>query len=510
MSDDYTYPLEFIKKVQHRIQKQVQGNGVNPHDIELTIVKHGIGVMTGKTTYELDCTVETISEKGSHTKGRVIKQGELQKEIDTYLNSYAAKETLESKAKDIIDSLPNNGFASDKQDIPLSEDKLVLTEHVICQKCSGQGTITCFKCHGRGIIACPMCHERGMIRCQQCNGTGQVQVNGQTQQCQACQGRGEMFCPQCRGQKTIPCPQCQSRGTLPCDACNGQGKNSNHTTITPILKIHGDVLMDEMDPYPKIMASKIGPMNLGKGGHINIKQVKLMDEDDNTINYEATMSWAVTQFMIGQTPYKIHLVGSKGAVCDSGHFMDDLIDPAIEKITQAAKGQGFVAGLLKEACNSRVSRETLGLIAQKGMKRAAADLHKIYGLGLTKKTLQVLVKNAYQAEKRITRRPRYIGLGIGLVISTFINFLWFMHGVGPDVKSLQPATIQMIMEGLPLLTGIMITMASIKSVGFITFQSVMKSIGIPTKKMPPVGKAGLYGVMGNVLLWCGFLGVLYI
>jgi hypothetical protein len=54
--------------------------------------------------------------------------------------------------------------------------------------------------------------------------------------------------------------------------------------------------------------------------------------------------------------------------------------------------------------------------------------------------------------------------------------------------------------------GLFITLSSIKSIGYFTFQSVMKDIGIPTKKMPPVGKAGLYGLIGNILLWGGFLG----
>ncbi len=512
MSDDYTYPPEFIKKVEQRIQKQVEGNGVDPADIKLTIVKQGLDVMTGKTYFELDCDVQTISEKGDKTKGRVIKQGELQKEIDTYLNSFAAKETLDSKAKDIIESLPHKGFATDKQNIPLPQDKLTLTEHVVCQKCQGQKMTACSPCQGRGLIQCQLCYSTGMMRCLQCNGARQVQAGGEMQPCQACQGRGEIMCTQCRGQKMSPCPHCQSKGTLSCDNCAGQGKNSNHATITPQLNVHGDVLMDDMDPYPKIMASKIGAVALAEGGHITIKQVNHAVEDKdapdhNVIEYEAAMPWAVTQFIIGKTPYKIHQAGLKGAVCDSGNFMDDLIQPEMEKITMAAKGNGFVAGLLKEVCNdSRVSRETLGLIAQKGMKRAAIELQKTYNLGLTKKTLQSFVKYAYSAEKRITRRPRYIGLGVGLAVSLLINYLWFMYGIGADMKDNQSQNIQMIMDGIPLILGLFVTLSSIKTVGYFTFQSVMKDIGIPTKKMPPVGKAGLYGLIGNILLWGGFWG----
>lgn len=342
--------------------------------------------------------------------------------------------------------------------------------------------------------------------------------------CHQCQGKGKVFCTQCQGQKEIPCTQCGARGTTKCNDCNGEGVNSSHTIIEPYLKISSAINIQELDSEPKTFASKVGPLNLIKGAHIDIKNIKAPqieeeerayyedepeDHTKNTVYYQATMPWAVGTIEMNDQMYKICFVGKKGAICDSGHFMDDLLQPQLELLSNAAQGNGFVAGLLKEACNVRVSRETLSAVTQYPKKKAMVAIHKKYSVGFTKQTLQSMVQNSYLALKRVTLRPRYIGLCMGLILSAAIYYYWFMNG-GRSVTATNPQNVRMAMDSIPLVIGTFLTLASIKITGYFTFLSVMKDIGINTKKMPAFGKAGLYGLIGNILLWSGIFGSVFL
>lgn len=528
---DYTYPDEFIRKAESRIRKQVTGNGLDPKTISLIVKRQGVGTFTAKTSYDIDVAVTQSSDKGKITKGKIVDQGQTKTEIDQFITDFKDGDAVNQIAKSHIKSLPLNGFGADKMQIPLKDKSLTITEINPCGRCQGQGQSQCQTCHGRGQSQCQLCYGQGLVNCLYCQGLGQIQDGQTMKMCNNCQGKMRVFCTQCHGQKEVPCPPCQAKGRVKCNDCNGDGVNSTHTTAEPYLKISSAINVQELDQEPKTFAAKITPEILAKGGHVDVKETKppeskddekpselsyYQDEDDplktdidHAIYYAVAMPWAVAGVEVAGKPYNVAFVGKKGAVCDAGHFMDDVLDKSSSLIQDAAHGQGFVAGLLKEACQARVSRETLSLVIKTTRKKAMVELGKSYGIGMTKEFLKSLVQNAYLSLKRVTRRPRYIGLAIGLLFSAVIYYYWFMSG-GRDVTSNHPQNMRLAMDGIPLGGGAILTLIMIKAVGFMTFRSVIRDIGLSTTKMPPVGKAGLYGFVGNLLLWGGFFGYLLI
>jgi|GEM_PF-1597465 len=523
---DYTYPDEFIRKAEARIRKQVSGNGVAPKSIKLNVKRQGIGEFSATTTFDVDVSVSQSFDKGKITKGQLIEAGQTQSQIDQFKSEFQNGDDINRTAKDHIKTLPLKGFGAEKIQIPLKDHKKIFTEHVTCGRCNGQGQSQCKPCSGRGRCQCRLCYGQGLVNCMYCKGMGQIPDGDLMKPCFQCQGKKQVFCTQCQGQREEPCATCQTRGVTTCGDCNGGGANSSHTTIEPFLKISSAIHIQELDAEPKTFAAKVTPIILAKGGHIDIEEIQPPDTDekpqpselsyyqdddvdydnvDKNVYYSASVPWAVAGVEVDNKPYNVAFIGKKGAVCDAGHFMDDILDKSFTLFRDAAQGNGFVAGLLKDACNSRVSRETLSALATMNRKKAMATLSKQYSIGLTKSSLKAFVQHGYLALKRITRRPRYIGLCVGLTISAALYYYWFMNG-GRMQTTEHPLNIRYAMDTIPLCLGIILTVISIKGAGFFVFKNLMRDIGINTNKMPALGTAGLYAFIGNLLLWGGIFG----
>lgn len=525
---DYNYPAELIKKAETRIRRQLDGNGVDPKEIKLTVKRQGIGTFTAQTSYTIDTDVQANQIKGQKSQGEILESGKTQETIQSYITELQSKDSLSNEIKEQIRALALKGFGASGDVIQLGSHKKTYTEHTPCGTCQAKGQATCGNCHGQGRSQCQLCHARGFVRCLHCQGSGEVQNGEHRQACTYCQGKREIFCTQCHGQKMTSCATCQTKGTISCGSCNGEGKNSLHTSVTPIAKITSAIHLQELDDEPKTFANKVGALALAKGGHIDISEFQPLDdeeakkpgelsyyEDDETpentenqIHFEAKMPWAVAGVEVNKKPYNIAFIGKKGAIADAGHFMDDILDKPFLLLKEAAHGNGFVAGLLKDACETRVSRETLSAVTTSSRKKAMVTLSKSYEIGLSKQSLHAFVQNSYLALKRVTRRPRYIGLAIGLILSGALYYFWFMNG-GRDMTSAHPQNTRWAMDAIPLVIGTLMTLMSIKGVGFITFRSVMRGIGIKTNKMPMAGTAGLHGLIGNLLIWGGLFGMMF-
>lgn len=512
---EYNYPDELIKQAQLRIQKQLEGNSLDVNEIPITIKRQGIGKFTAKTSFTIDCKVETRQEKGKQNIGRIVGDGQLQTEIKKFITDYENKDSIESTGIELIKNLQLYGFGSNKEILQLQGGQETLTEHQTCRKCSGQGKSQCHICHSKGRMRCNMCSGQGLLRCQFCKGLGQTQAGNQKQLCRNCQGKGQQYCTPCQGQKTIACTHCQSKGSINCVDCSGQGHHSVIATISPVLKTHADFNVQELENDPKRMINKIGSLILAKGKHIKINVIQQpieeakehayfeKEEDSkikNSIFYEATIPWAVGELTHKDKKHEITFAGFKGAICENSDFMDQVLIKPLNLLKNAAKGKGYVAGLLKDACKYRVSRETLSYVAQGSKKKAMMSLQKTYSIGTSQNTIKSFVINGFNALKRITRRPRYIGLATGLLVSFGIYYSWFINNLRDNTSQYEPL-IRYIMDSTPLIFGIIITIMAIKHAGNFTLKSVMKSIGVQNSKMPPVGTAGIYAVILNIALW---------
>lgn len=517
--DDHSYSQDFINTAEARIKRQVEGNGVEPASINLKIKRQGVAILEGQTSFEIDCNIQSAQQKGKLNQGRIIQTGQLEAEISQFKNTLSGKSNIDKLAKDQITSLPLKGFGADKQTRELISEKSILTEHVSCRNCNGQGNMKCPTCQGFAKVKCPKCFGRGDTQCNVCMGHGKTQDG---KQCYNCQGRGEVFCYQCQGKKQIPCKNCHMKGNVTCTNCQGKGSNSVVTTLTPLLKLTAVIHIADLENDPKRMVGKIGGLALAQGGHISVDTVAPPEQEEverayyeaepedftnNTIFYEAKMPWAVAETVVDGKPHDITFAGKKGAVCESGNFMQQIIQPHLQNLDLSIQKKGEIQSIIKEACNLRVSRETFSLLGKNKPKKVMQHLYKSYPLGWAKKDIQAFVSVAYNALKIATRRPRYIGLSIGLLLSFVLNYLWFIANINADFGLTLP--LSYITSFLPLAAGVLISILSIKITGFIMFQSLMRDIGIKSKNTPPMGKAGLYSIIANFLIWGGFIASAY-
>lgn len=517
---DYSYPADLTAKASARIQAQLKGNRDDLDKAELVITKQGLGIIKGKTGYDINCTTEQQTETGKSTKGKVVEGGQLQQEVEAHLKALSKEKTYETAALENIKKLPSEGFGADKQTFPLSQGKTVFVEHRTCQTCRGEKQMTCAVCSGNGRSQCHKCAGIGEMNCLLCHGQGQIKVGDQAQQCHECQGRGRVYCNLCHGQKFITCATCQGQGRILCKSCDGKGASSKIITVIPQITTHAEIHIHDLDPEPKRMASLVTPEKLVAGGHIKCKTVKAPEKPEKerayyedapepekkSVHYEAELPWAVGEITIDQKPFKLYFAGDKGAVCEADNFMDQALQKPLSLLESAANNSMNTSSDLEEASKYRFSRETLTAVINGRKKKAALSLHKQYSLGLSKPAIMSAVKNGYLALKKVTRKPRYIGLGIGLCIAVALYAGWFIGGF----RSMSEGQDQMIrfgIDGVLFILGGLLTMATIKISGLMALKTVFDKIGVPVtaKTMPAVGKAGLYGWGGCLLVWGGLL-----
>ena len=107
------------------------------------------------------------------------------------------------------------------------DDELCRTSGVlICPLCRGEGTFECGECSGsgeetcsncrRGEVDCTNCHS-GKVDCYDCEGSGLDDDN----ECNTCDGSGEVSCDECDGSGEVSCDECGGSGDVSCEECGG-------------------------------------------------------------------------------------------------------------------------------------------------------------------------------------------------------------------------------------------------------------------------------------------------
>ena len=90
-----------------------------------------------------------------------------------------------------------------------------------CETCEGMGEIHCEECDGMGYDDCGNCEGRGNEECGDCDGAG---VDEEDDECNYCDGEGNTQCFDCDGDGTINCSTCEGSGNRECGECEGSGE----------------------------------------------------------------------------------------------------------------------------------------------------------------------------------------------------------------------------------------------------------------------------------------------
>lgn len=87
-----------------------------------------------------------------------------------------------------------------------------LTEQ--CDYCNGDGNVQCEHCDGSGKISCETCDGFGELNCPNCEGSG----------CDDCDGGGLVDCEDCNNDREVDCNECGGDGYESCNECDGAGE----------------------------------------------------------------------------------------------------------------------------------------------------------------------------------------------------------------------------------------------------------------------------------------------
>jgi hypothetical protein len=93
-----------------------------------------------------------------------------------------------------------------------------------CEWCQGAGNVDCSYCDGDGIVPCENCESRGEVECSSCDGQGVTYQHGEEEECEECQGTGKETCSDCAGEGNTTCNQCSGSAIQACDDCDGTGE----------------------------------------------------------------------------------------------------------------------------------------------------------------------------------------------------------------------------------------------------------------------------------------------
>jgi hypothetical protein len=128
---------------------------------------------------------------------------------------YSYKNTGSFKLSDNM--LNKLGFAS----LFITQGEMYKQE---CEWCQGAGNVDCSYCDGDGIVPCENCESRGEVECSSCDGQGVTYQHGEEEECEECQGTGKETCSDCAGEGNTTCNQCSGSAIQACDDCDGTGE----------------------------------------------------------------------------------------------------------------------------------------------------------------------------------------------------------------------------------------------------------------------------------------------
>ena len=99
-----------------------------------------------------------------------------------------------------------------------------------CDTCDGEGEVDCNRCHGEGRVDCSTCDGEGEVECSKCEGDCKVECNtcdgsGKVdgEDCAECDGSGKVECDKCGGDGRMDCNDCYN-GSVDCSYCDGSGR----------------------------------------------------------------------------------------------------------------------------------------------------------------------------------------------------------------------------------------------------------------------------------------------
>ncbi|NQZ14137.1 MAG: hypothetical protein HRT94_04835 [Alphaproteobacteria bacterium] len=496
---------DLTQKALKQIRQLCNGNGIQSDAVQIASQDPEVITMEGLTHLEIDTKTHEEERVGKFEKGKFIQSPEaVEKTIVNAQNKIMKNDnSREFISKRILDR-PDKGFALHGAEIELEELQEDYSTHVPCRTCGGQGAKTCGQCNGQRQEVCTQCHGRTMIPCRQCHGQGfSKNPDGSQKQCNYCFGQRQVSCPLCQKTGRIKCRACRATGHIKCDPCKGSGIFTHIVSVLPVVKTLFEMDRAELPDAVVGAFERNGP-KLAARGHMEIEANLVSRKDGGSaIKYETSFPYADMVLRINGKPVKISAFGNKGKIIKVKPFLESLIKPGLDNLKRAAKNDGLVSGNIKKATHYRIISRAIALTATTQKKKALLELKKRYPIGIRTEALQALIILSDKAIGNVTRKPRYIGLAAGLILSGAIYAGLFLGGIYAQIaKGLtQPIEIATAL-GLVCLGGFM-SLFAIKCAAKKSMSNAIGHLllsGGRTKTSTKTRTSGVYAFLGSAII----------
>lgn len=430
MTTDPDIEKQIPQKALAKIRALCKGNGAEPDSIQITNARGKIIKCRAITHVDLECSVTEENRAGRQTIGETLDNPQQIEAIINTLPTTAIKNQDTRKyLSDILLKRKDKGFALNDARIPVDSMERIFSSYEPCRACNGQGQSNCQRCGGKRQEVCNKCKGRAMMPCIFCHSRGYTQTpDGKQHQCKRCFGQKQLACTLCRKTGTIPCRQCNGTGTSTCQSCKGNAFNTIITTIKVYIKTLFEIDRNEL-PEEAYYALINQGGKLVATEHIKMTAEPVRRDDDGlAIEYMTTFPFGNLELSINGKPLKTSILGYKGKMLKLPNFLDKMVTNDMDLLKQAVTAEKGAAIKIRKAANSRIIAEAITLCLSMPPKKAMLTLKKKFPLGASNNFLKDVITTANKALANVTRKTRYSGMGVGMIIAAFIDAAYFMSG----------------------------------------------------------------------------------
>ena len=502
-----------IEKAVDLVRRAVRGNGVHSKDVKFDSFE---GEILHFETRERFVIEPKTAEKLLHGKenGEVVgSQQEARQRVQATINKAVRNPDVRKYTVDILNKRPDLGFGLDDFFVLLDRLRRIFVVHEVCTVCSGNMTILCQVCHGNGKVSCSRCNTSREMVCPHCSGRQFENTPQGRQPCVTCKGHGRMPCDMCRGVGTLQCHSCDKGGKVSCKNCTGTGWHSHMTYLEMRARSLFTYEREALPPeVPPLLDTLRGEMVTEKHAEIHINDSKeRADEldlaskpDEFFVPYNVRLPWGDLKLLLKDVPLEAKLFGFQPSLVHTPPFLEVTTSAGRAALAAAASGTGNVTVKIAQAARMRAVAQSILAAAQMSPRRGLDYMHKKYPFGFRAEVLQQMLKQSDAALKHVTKKPRLVGLGIGLLISTCLYGVYYLGPLRAIVGTIaQDETMKTAADLLLVILGGAITIFSIQRAAADALRKAIGKMLPPEKRKKLVPKAGLSAVWGGL----GVLGV---
>ena len=216
--------------------------------------------------------------------------------------------------------------------------------------------------------------------------------------------------------------------------------------------------------------------------------------------YHLVLPYSDTAFSIDSVEYPAFVMGFQGKVIDIDYFLDPLIKKGIIALKKITEGPMATDALIEKATSYRIIRNVLSQCNHKSKKFILRKLLHDYPLGLSEKYAKAAIVNADLALKKITQKPRYIGLGVNAGLTAIVSYLWLFQNIRGKILANIPEAmthLSPLADFVPLLLIFILGQIMIKEFANKVLKKVSPEDGEVQLKMP---KSNFFTILSGAII----------